>query len=86
MEREQLVEQLKEQIVDYLNLEEVKPEDIQEDTSLFGDDIGLDSIDSLELIVLIQEEYGIQIDDPKEGRQVLESVNNMADFIQKKTN
>ena len=48
---------------------------------LFGDGLGLDSIDSLELIVLLKREYGINIQDPKEGRKVLVDVNTMADYI-----
>ena len=81
MEKEQLKKQLKEQIVKFLNLNTVKPEDIKDDEPLFGEGLGLDSIDSVELIVLLSREYGINIQDPKEGRKVLVDVNTMADYI-----
>lgn len=80
---EQLKQQLKQQIVTFLNLINVKPEDIKNDEPLFGSGLGLDSIDSIELIVLLSREYGINIQDPKEGRKVLVDINTMADYIQK---
>lgn len=82
MEREELKTQLKQQIIQYLNLLETKPEDISDDEPLFGDGLGLDSIDSIELIVLLEREYGIKIQDPKEGRKILVDINTMADYIQ----
>lgn len=81
MDKEQLKKQLKEQIVKFLNLNTVKPEDIKDDEPLFGEGLGLDSIDSVELIVLLSREYGINIQDPKEGRKVLVDINTMADYI-----
>jgi len=82
MEREELKTQLKKQIVEFLNLMQVKPEDIKDDEPLFGEGLGLDSIDSIELIVLLNREYGIDIKDPKEGRKVLVDVNTMVDYIE----
>lgn len=82
MEKEELKQQLKVQIIQFLNLTELTPEDIKDDEPLFGDGLGLDSIDSLELIVLLKKEYGINIQDPKEGRKILVDVNTMADYIQ----
>jgi acyl carrier protein len=82
MEREELKSQLKKQIVEFLNLMQVKPEDIKDDEPLFGEGLGLDSIDSIELIVLLNREYGIDIKDPKEGRKVLVDVNTMVDYIE----
>jgi acyl carrier protein len=82
MEKEQLKQQLKKQIVEFLNLMQVKPEDIKDDEPLFGEGLGLDSIDSIELIVLLNREYGINIQDPKEGRKVLVDVNTMVDYIE----
>jgi acyl carrier protein len=82
MEKEQLKLQLKKQIVEFLNLMQVKPEDIKDDEPLFGEGLGLDSIDSIELIVLLNREYGIDIKDPKEGRKVLVDVNTMVDYIE----
>jgi len=81
MEKDQLKQQLKEQIIKFLNLTTVKPEDIKDDQPLFGEGLGLDSIDSVELIVLLSREYGINIQDPKEGRKVLVDINTMADYI-----
>lgn len=83
METVQLKQQLKKQIVEFLNLINVKPEDIKDDEPLFGTGLGLDSIDSIELIVLLSREYGITIQDPKEGRKVLVDINTMADYIEK---
>ncbi|GAC1591780.1 MAG: phosphopantetheine-binding protein [Chitinophagaceae bacterium] len=83
METVQLKQQLKKQIVEFLNLINVKPEDIKDDEPLFGKGLGLDSIDSIELIVLLNREYGITIQDPKEGRKVLIDINTMADYIEK---
>lgn len=81
MEKEALKEQLKSQIIKFLNLTDLTPADITDDEPLFGDGLGLDSIDSLELIVLLKKEYGITIKDPKDGRKVLVDVNSMADYI-----
>jgi len=83
METAALKQQLKEQIVQFLNLLSVKPEDIKDDEPLFGGGLGLDSIDSIELIVLLSREYGITIQDPKEGRKILVDINTMADYIEK---
>jgi acyl carrier protein len=81
MENEELKHKLKEQIIKYLNLLEKTPADIKDDQVLFGEELGLDSIDSVELIVLLEREYGIKIKDPKEGRKVLVDVNTMVDYI-----
>lgn len=83
METAQLKIQLKEQIIKFLNLISVTPEDIKDDEPLFGEGLGLDSIDSLELIVLLDREYGIKITDPKDGRKVLADVNTMVAYIEK---
>jgi len=81
MEKEALKEQLKAQIIHFLNLTDLSPADIKDEDALFGDGLGLDSIDSLELIVLLKKEYGININDPKEGRKALVDINTMADYI-----
>ncbi len=82
METTELKLQLKKQIIEFLNLISVKPEDIKDDEPLFGEGLGLDSIDSIELIVLLGREYGIDIKDPKEGRKILTNVNTMAAYIE----
>ena len=61
----------------------VKPEDIDENASLFGDGLGLDSIDALELIVLMEKNYGIKLSDPNQGKEIFKSVAVMADYISK---
>lgn len=79
---EDLKTTLKQQIIDSLNLQGMKPEDIDDNAPLFGEGLGLDSIDSLELMVLMERNYGIKIEDAREGRKVLTSVQSMADYIQ----
>ena len=79
---EALKTQLKKQIIESLNLQGMKPEDIDDQAPLFGDGLGLDSIDSLELMVLMERNYGIKIEDAREGRKVLNSVQTMAEYIQ----
>ncbi|MCC6181878.1 MAG: acyl carrier protein [Bacteroidia bacterium] len=76
-----LIEKLKAQIIEQLNLAEVKPEDINPEAPLFGDGLGLDSIDALELIVLLEKHYGIKIQDPKDGKTIFQSVKTMAEYI-----
>ncbi|WP_353720874.1 phosphopantetheine-binding protein [Dyadobacter sp. 676] len=81
MDIESLKPILKGQIVQYLNLLDINPQDIKDDEPLFGGDLGLDSIDSLELVVLLEREYGIKINNPAEGRKILVDVNHMAEYI-----
>lgn len=78
---EQLIADLKAQIIEVLNLEEVRPEDIDQNDPLFGDGLGLDSIDALELIVLMEKNYGIKLQDPNQGKEIFRSVASMAEFI-----
>ena len=78
-------EELKQQIIKVLNLEGMEPGDIDDNAPLFGEEgIGLDSIDALELIVLLEKSYGIKLQTPEEGKQVFKSVAVMADYIEKK--
>lgn len=78
---EQLKNQLKEQIIETLNLEEILITDIDDNAPLFGEGLGLDSIDALELIVLLEKEYGIKLANPQEGKEVFKSINVMVDYI-----
>ena len=82
MDKTELKEQLKKQIIHFLNLTDLTPADIKDNEPLFGEGLGLDSIDSLEMIVLMKKEYGIDIRDPREGRKVLVDVATMADYIE----
>jgi len=77
----ELKENLKRQIVAQLNLKDIKPEEIGDDTPLFVEGLGLDSIDALELIVLLQQHYGIKLTRSEDGPTVFRSVNSMADYI-----
>ncbi|WP_179021037.1 phosphopantetheine-binding protein [Winogradskyella forsetii] len=80
---ETLKQELKENIVEQLNLEDIAVEDINDDDILFGDGLGLDSIDALELIVMLDKNYGIKLADPKEGRAIFESIEVLAKYISK---
>jgi len=82
MEMEALKNQLKMQIIEELNLEEIKPEDIENDAPLFGGPgLGLDSIDALELVLILETQYGVKIPDYTVGEKVLYSIDTMADYI-----
>ena len=78
---EELILKLKEEIIEVLNLEDVKPADIDENAPLFGEGLGLDSIDALELIVLMEKNYGIKLKDPAQGKEIFKSVKVLADYI-----
>ena len=81
---EELKQELKVKIIDILNLVDLTPEDIEDGAPLFGDQgLGLDSIDALELILLMEKDYGIKLKDASEGKAIFQSVNVMADYIQK---
>jgi len=73
--------ELKTKIIEALKLQDVTPEQIDDDAPLFGTGLGLDSIDALELVVLLEKEYGIVIKDIEEGRPAFRSVRTLADFI-----
>ena len=78
---EQVILKLKKEIIEALNLSELKPENIDEKAPLFVDGLGLDSIDALELTVLLEKKYGLKIKTAEEGKKVLYSVRTMAEFI-----
>ena len=82
---EEFVLELKKQIIEVLNLEDLQPDDIDNDAPLFGETemgLGLDSIDALELIVMMEKRYGIKVKDPSIGKEIFKSVNTMAAFIE----
>lgn len=81
-EMEDLKLELKNKIIEVLNLEDVAVEEIKDTDPLFGGGLGLDSIDALELIVLLDKEYGIKLADPKKGKEIFESIEVMAKYIQ----
>ncbi|MBU2903732.1 MULTISPECIES: phosphopantetheine-binding protein [Arenibacter] len=76
-----LKQELKEKIITQLNLEDIAIDEIADNDSLFGDGLGLDSIDALELIVMLDKDYGIKLTDPKEGKKIFESIEVMANYI-----
>lgn len=79
---EDLVLKLKEQIIEALNLEGVSPEDIDVKAPLFGDEgLGLDSIDALEIIVLLEKNYGIRLSNAAEGKVIFTSIEHIADYV-----
>lgn len=80
---EELIKELKKEIIEALNLEEMTPDDIDENDALFGEGLGLDSIDALELIVLLEKKYGIKLANPAEGKAIFKSVATIADFVSK---
>ncbi|WP_339713619.1 phosphopantetheine-binding protein [uncultured Kriegella sp.] len=75
-------QELKSKIIEQLNLEDVTVDEIADTDSLFGDGLGLDSIDALELIVMLDKDYGIKLSDPKEGKKIFESIETMANYIE----
>ena len=78
---EALKQELKGKIIEVLNLEDITVDDIKDDDALFGEGLGLDSIDALELIVLLDKDYGIKLVDPKEGKTIFQSIETMSAYI-----
>ena len=81
MDKLLLKKQLKEKIIEYLNLLEMDTEDIKDDMPLFGEGLGLDSIDSIELLVMLEREFSVKLENPTLARKVLSNVNEMANYI-----
>ena len=81
LDLDELMANLKIQIIEQLNLTDIKPADIGDDQSLFGDGLGLDSLDVLELIVLLKQKYKLKLANPEEGPAVFKSVKTMAEYI-----
>lgn len=80
---EELIKELKLELIEALNLEEMTVDDIDENEALFGDGLGLDSIDALEIIVLLEKKYGIKLSNPAEGKKIFTSIVTIADFVSK---
>jgi acyl carrier protein len=78
---EALKQELKTKIIEVLNLEDINVADVNDDDALFGDGLGLDSIDALELIVMLDKDYGIKLVDPKEGKNIFQSIETMSAYI-----
>ncbi len=78
---DELINKLKTEIIEVLKLEDMTPDDIETESPLFGEGLGLDSIDALELIVLLERNYGLKIEDSKDGKKVFFSVKSLAEYI-----
>ena len=78
---EELILELKAKILEALKLQDMAPEDIDADAPLFKDGLGLDSIDALELMLLLEKNYGIKLKSPAEGKEIFKSVRTMAEYV-----
>ena len=78
---EELLNELKVKIVEVLNLIEVDPEDIKVDDQLVGGDLGIDSIDVLEMVIMVERDYGVRIDNRDLGEKVFATLRTLAAYI-----
>jgi acyl carrier protein len=79
---QQLIDELKVKLIDILNLQDVSPEDFDENAQLVGGELGIDSIDVLEMVVMVEKDYGIIINNQEVGEKVFSTLTNLADYIQ----
>ena len=78
---EEIRSELKELLVVNLALDDITPEEIEDDGLLFGEGLGLDSLDAVEIVVLIQRNYGLEIIDEEQAREIFQSVNTLAGWV-----
>lgn len=77
-----MIEQLKKELIEELNLEEMSPEEMDAEAPLFSNEgIGLDSIDALEIILILERNYGIKLENPAQGKEIFYSIRTLADYI-----
>ncbi len=81
MNMEQLILELKEHLIEELNLEDITPEEIDAEAPLFGDGLGLDSIDALEIILILEKNYGVRLANTAEAKPVFYSVKTLAEYV-----
>lgn len=77
---------LKEKLIEQLSLEEITPEEITDDMPLFGEGLGLDSLDAVEIIVLLQRNFEVEVKDAQESREIFKTVNTLAEYIYQQKN
>jgi len=80
---DKLLNELKVKIIDVLNLMDVRPDDIATDGQLVGGSLDIDSIDVLELVIMIEKDYGVKIDNKELGAKVFESLRTLAEYVYK---
>jgi len=82
---EKLIKELQVKIVEVLNLIDVQPDDIKVDSQLVGGDLGIDSIDVLEMVIMIEKDYGVKIDNRELGVKVFATLGTLAEYIYKRS-
>lgn len=78
-------EKLKVLLVDQLSLDDVEPEEIEDDAELFGEGLGLDSLDAVEIVVMLQRNFGMEVKDMEKSREVFRTISTLADYVYEKS-
>ena len=82
---EAIRKKLKELLVSQLSLEDIKPEEIKDDEILFGEGLGLDSLDAVEIVVLLQRNFGLEVKDMNQGKKIFQSLDTLANYVYENT-
>jgi len=82
----ELKKELKQLIIDGLFLEDIEADDLNDDESLFGEGLGLDSLDAVEIVSLLQRNYGIEIKNMEQGKEIFSSINTLAKYVNERKN
>jgi len=80
-ERVELAQRLKRMIIERLKLEDITPEDVSDDDPIFDGGLGLDSLDALDLVLLLEKEFNVRIKDPQQARKILSTIDTLAEYI-----